>query len=457
MILDFLFTLNTIESVLLFSLFLCCSYQLYLSYLGKNWIDLFKPINFFALLTLFYCVIGPIFSSANANGTILYRAIDHRQYYQTGLLAALITFLSFKLGFDFKNIFLIKDFGLNKKHNKELDNRNYLTLFEWGEKIFLFSIICQFVVFGVGFLNKIRFIGSFQLSANSVLNEGGLQNAFVITINFFIVAIILMFISLLKGVKERSKFIFYFSIALSVFINYAFRYRIFMLIFPTILVYFFHKKTRPKIIFLVSAALSTFLFFGFLQFSRNYGSGISFEKAQTNLAKKQGSAINSILKASFFDSNVFNTSAGMIFKTPSEYYYVGIAPIINAISLPIPRKIWPSKPDGQYISKLHKLLYPGKMWEVGAASMGFAEYYISGGWLALISINFLLGYFYKRLWIWLFYNFYDPFVQISYTLYLSFLFIIYSRGYLLQIIYLYITFFAPLILISYLWNKRSNS
>ena len=156
MILDFLLTLNIIESFLLFSLFLCCLYQLYLSYLGKNWIDLFKPVNFFALLTLFYCVIGPIVSSADGNGSILYRAIDHRQYYQTGLLAALITFLSFKLGFDFKNNFLIKDFGLNKKHNKELDNRNYLFLFEWGEKIFLFTIICQIVVFGVGFITSLQ-------------------------------------------------------------------------------------------------------------------------------------------------------------------------------------------------------------------------------------------------------------------------------------------------------------
>lgn len=457
MIVDFLFTLNTFESVLLLSLFFCCLYQLYKSYLGEDWIDLFKPINFFALLTLFYCVIGPLLSSANWDGSILYRAVDHRQYYQTGLLAALISFLTFKLGFDFKNNFLIKNFGINKKQNPALNKRNYLTLFKWGEKIFIFSIICQFVIFGIGFFNKVRFIGNFNLSVDAVASQGGFQNAFIITINFFIVSILLMFISLLNGVNEKSKFIFFLFISLSVFINYAFRYRIFMLIFPIVLVYFFYKKTKPKSIFLVSATLSAFLLFGFIQFTRDYGSGISFERLQTKISKRGGSAFDNILKASFFDSNVFNTSSGMIFKTPSEYDYVGIAPVINAITLPIPRKIWPGKPDGQYITKLYKLIYPGEKWEVGAASLGFAEYYISGGWLTLISLNFLLGYFYKRLWIWLLYNFYDPLAQVSYTLYLSFLFIIYSRGYLLQIIYLYITIFAPLILINYLWNKRSNS
>ena len=41
------------------------------------------------------------------------------------------------------------------------------------------------------------------------------------------------------------------------------------------------------------------------------------------------------------DSNVFNTSAGMIHITPSKYDYVGFAPVTNAITSPIPRTIWP--------------------------------------------------------------------------------------------------------------------
>ena len=57
-------------------------------------------------------------------------------------------------------------------------------------------------------------------------------------------------------------------------------------------------------------------------------------------------------------------------------------------------------------------------------------------------------------WIWFFYNFYDPLAQITYASHLSFLFIIYTRGYLLQIVFLYLTIFTPLILLSYFWNKK---
>ena len=97
MIIDFLYTLNFFEVFLLITLFFSCFIQLYNSYLNKKWFDIFKPLNLFALLTLFYCVIGPIITSAESNGEIIYRATDHREYYQIGLFAALLSFYSFKL------------------------------------------------------------------------------------------------------------------------------------------------------------------------------------------------------------------------------------------------------------------------------------------------------------------------------------------------------------------------
>ena len=452
MIIDFLLTLNFFEFSLLLSLFLCCLYTIYNAYVNKDWFVFFKPLTLYASLTLFYCVIGPIISSANGDGSIFYRAVNHREYYQVGLLAALSSFLTFKLGFDFKNNFSIKNYGINKKIVNESDIRNYLTLFKWGEKIFLFSLICLFIVFGIGLINKILFIGKFSINVDNVIYQGSFKQAFGVTVNFFILAIPIMFISLLNGVKEKTKFIFYFSICISTFINYGFRWRLFMLFLPLLLVYYFHKKTKPKIILLTSAILSAFLFFGFIQVVRSYGYGLDFNKEF--FKEGEQSTITRILRSSFFDSNVFHTSAGMIYKTPSESNFVGIAPVINALASPIPRNIWPEKPAGLYAVKLYKKIYPGYLWEVGAASLGFAEYFISGGWIALVIVNFLLGYLYKRLWIWFFYNFYDPLAQITYSTYLSFLFVIYSRGYLLQITFLFLTIFTPLFLLSYLWNKR---
>ena len=454
--LNFIFSLNFYELILLISLFIFCTFQLYKSYLKKNWIDIFKPLNLFALLTLFYCVLGPIFSSSQPDGSISYRAINHREYYQTGLLAALISFISFQLGFDYKNNFLIKDYGLNKQKNNKDNKKDYLILYKWGELFFLFTMVIQVFFFGFGFFNKINFLGGFNINSNVSFYQGSFASYFTYTINFLITSILLMLISFFNGNKKNNRLIFYLLITVGIFITYGFRYRLFLLFMPIFLIYFFYKKTKPKIIFLSTLILSTILIFGTIQLTRSYGTGLSIDKL-TNNTKNKESIFSSILKASFTDSNIFNTSAGMIYKTPSEYNYVGIAPLFNAISVPIPRRIWPNKPDGEYILKLYKLIYPNKLQEIGAASLGFAEYYISGGWILLISLNFFLGYLYKRIWIWFFCNFYDPLAQINYAIYLSYLYILYSRGYMLQILFLYITIFAPLIWFSYLWNKRFNS
>lgn len=458
MIIDFLYTLNFFEVFLLIALFFSCFIQLYNSYLNKKWFDIYKPLNLFALLTLFYCVIGPIITSAESNGEIIYRATDHREYYQIGLFAALLSFYSFKLGFNNKNNFSIKKFGLNKIKDRELDKENVLLLHKWGELVVLAVFLMQFLAFGAYFINSIRFIGSFdQLRMQSYLIGTNYGAFFGLTVNFLIVGILLMFISLLNGSRERTKFAFYLTIATSMYINFGFRWRLVILFLPIFLIYFFFKKIKPKIYFMISLVISVLIFFGIIQLTRSYGLGLNFDsKSIEDIRENNKSIIGSSIKASFFDSNVFNTSGAMIYKTPSEHGYVGFAPLKNAILVVIPRQFLPNKPAGEYILDLYKKIYKFKQWEVGTASLGFAEYYISGGWIALLTLNFLLGYFYKRLWIWFLNNFNDPLAQINYAIYLSFLFIIYSRGYLLQICFVYLTLFTPLLICNYFWNKRLN-
>ena len=94
------------------------------------------------------------------------------------------------------------------------------------------------------------------------------------------------------------------------------------------------------------------------------------------------------------------------------------------------------------------------MSDVGAASLGFAEYYLAGGWIGLITTNFFLGLFFKKIWYEFLLNFNDPIAQIRYGLYLSFMYVMFTRGYLLQLIYIYAFLFIPFYFFSYIWNKR---
>ena len=85
----------------------------------------------------------------------------------------------------FKNNFLIRDYGINKNIKYEGDKRNYLTLFRWGENTFLFALICQFIVFGYGLINKIIFLGKVNINVENILYSGNFAGFLGFTVKFF--------------------------------------------------------------------------------------------------------------------------------------------------------------------------------------------------------------------------------------------------------------------------------
>ena len=453
MYIDFLFSLNFSEIFFLITLFTICLWDLGKKFKDKYWINFFKPTTLFGVLIIFYCLIGPILSSAQQDGSIMYRAVNHREFYEIGLLASLVTYLSFQFGFNYKNYFKIKKFGINKLKEYHLKAKDYLFVHKWGERIILFTFSLQFFYYGTSLIPRI-----FNTDITTGLFYRGFASSYIAaTVNFLVFGILLLFIALLNGIKERTKFIFYLVITIGLFLNLGFRYRLLLLFLPLILIYFFYKKIKPSILFLVSLFLSATLLFGFIQIARSYGTGLSidtYQKDVSDIKDPDKSVFEYLLKSAFFDTNVFNTAAGIIYKTPEEYNYVGIRPIINAIMAPIPRILWKEKPSGKYLSNVYQKIYRGELWEVGAANLGFAEYYLSGGWIALIITNFFIGLFFKKIWYEFLLNFNDPIAQIRYCLYLSYMYIIFTRGYLLQLIYIYAFIFIPFYYFSYIWNKR---
>ena len=453
MFIDFVFSLKGSEISFLFIIFIICLFDLVKNYKDKNWFNFFKPTTLFGALIIFYCLIGPIITSGQQDGSISYRAVDHREFYEIGLLGALFSYLSFQFGFNYKINFKIKKFGINKLKDYRLDGKDYLFIHKWGERIILFSLLMQFINYGPSLVSRLLNLytsvnimgGGYQGFASGWVSSTG---------NFLIFGIVLLFICLLNGIKERTKFIFYLAITVGLYVSLGFRYRLLLLFLPLALIYFFYKKIKPRISLLLSLILSTMILFGFLQISRTYGAGLDYELFSRNLAKTDKSFLEFVLSEATFDTNVFHTSAGIMYKTPKEIKYAGIKPIINTITLPIPRVFWKNKPRGEYLFEAYRKVYDGYLWEVGSAHLGFAEYYLAGGWLALIAVNFFIGLYFKKLWYEFLLNFNDPIAQIKYSLYLSFLFIVFTRGYLLQITFLYFTIFIPFYFFSYIWNKR---
>ncbi len=455
MSIDFLFNLNLSELSYFTILLIISVWGLVNNYRSKNWFNFFKPTTLFGALIIFYCLLGPIISSGQSDGSIIYRAVEHRDFYEIGLLGALLTYLSFQLGFNFKNKYLkIKKFGMNKLTDYRLTTKDYLFIHKWGERIILFALFWQFINYGTSLLSRIISQYTSLDISGSMGYQGFASSWIAATNNFLIFGLVLLFICLLNGIKERTKFIFYFLITVGLYLNLGFRYRFLILFLPLALIYFFYKKIKPSVSLLLSLILSTMFLFGFIQNARIYSDGLYFDQFAKQKSLTDDSFVEFLLKEATFDTNVFHTSAGIIYKIPKESNYPGLKPILNTITLPIPRFLWKNKPSGEYAQNAYVLIYDGYLWEVGSAHLGFAEYYLIGGWTALIAINFFIGLFFNKLWYEFLLNFNDPIAQIKYSLYFSFLFIVFTRGYLLQTTLLYFTIFIPFHFFANKWNKR---
>jgi len=160
----------------------------------------------------------------------------------------------------------------------------------------------------------------------------------------------------------------------------------------------------------------------------------------------------SIFNSSFEEAGVFFTTSAVIQSVPKPIPFVGYEPLVTAITQPLPRKLFPGKPSGEYSSRLREQIYQSKF--SFTAYLNYAEYYIIGGWLTLVAISAFLGVLLRRLWTWFLWRQYEPLAQSVYLLNASYLYIVVSRGYFPQVIMLYGLTVMPLVCIYYLLSEK---
>ena len=141
--------------------------------------------------------------------------------------------------------------------------------------------------------------------------------------------------------------------------------------------------------------------------------------------------------AGFGEAAVFFTSAGVIEQTPSRAPNVGLTPLVATVLFPIPRALFPGKPDATYITDATALLYGSENFARGTAFLNYTEYYLIAGWPSLIALSALLGWLMRRLWNWFLFRQDEPFAQALYLLTTSYLYVVISRGYLPQVLMLF--------------------
>jgi hypothetical protein len=238
-------------------------------------------------------------------------------------------------------------------------------------------------------------------------------------------------------------------VSLGIFTSLGFRYRIVIVIVPCLLIWYLVRQSRPNLVVLGIAAAALVFIAGFIEVTRKYGFGL-------NLQSLEDRSTGEVFSQGFNDSQIFLTTSGMISVTPTSNPYVGLQPFISVLQFPIPKAWWPAKDTYGYMERALQSFFThptlGNLGE-GAFVLCYGEWYLMGGWVALVLMSVLFGWLLRCLWNWLLLRRHEPLAIAIYALTASYLYMVVSRGYMAQIVAGFVFTIAPLFWIYRRWSR----
>ncbi|MEJ5265430.1 MAG: O-antigen polymerase [Bacteroidales bacterium] len=399
---------------------------------SKKYYAMFSPLTMVCVVYFYYALLGPL--NKIASGEVIVRTYDLRDYFIPAMTGCLVSFYSIVLGYIAKRRFRGRAFALNfPVASKQLRNVGLTTI---AISLFLFTIFS-----GGDIISRINFLDTSKSGQDF---SGSIASYLMLSINFLVVGAILTFYYYYNR-KILLVFLFIFGLIISLFINEAFRYRIVILILAIFTAYHLYRQKKPNWIFLASTLIPFFILMGILEIARVYGRGI-------DVSRIENVQYGDLAEKSLNETDVFWATGLFMDKVLDIRDYTYFDFFVNAIAAPIPRKIWPGKPDGSYILSTNDDLFEGT--GRGQAYLNFSEYYLAFGWLGVVVISFLWGYFFKTVWLWFLKYKEHPLAITAIAVFNAYIYVIISRNYFTQHLTLFFFTVYPAFFVIWLYRKR---
>lgn len=396
----------TIGSILTSILGFVCIYVLYKAYRNKDKAVIWSPLTFLTLTIIYYLVIPEFMNSREFEG---YNVDSRSLSFHIG---ALVSYASILAGF-----FLIK--------RKKADNwRRWNNLFT-ARNAFLFGVILFFVAlvchipyrgFHLSFLSDGKNLSEFDYA------NPGLSYYFV-----NMIAILCAACCLLIPMWRKHKVVFgiVLWLTLVIFIVAGFRYRIVILVLSMFTVSYLYSDNIKKVKLLPILLIAGVCYVGFniMDHARDYGNGIRLDVIE-------GQGWDDVTEQAGETERVYNYSIMVMDVYEREGKREYFAPLVNAALIPIPRAIFPWKPNAQYLYSSAEYVMRGG----GTASVyvNFVEAFMAFGWIGIIINGLFIGWLSRRFWNNYRNNPKSLGAIIALALYNGFTYVIISRGYLAQ-------------------------
>jgi hypothetical protein len=264
---------------------------------------------------------------------------------------------------------------------------------------------------------------SFELSPH--FGEG-LGGYLMMMVDIWIVS----FLCLLRGNQWRLSLsqIALLGIAVGVYMSYGFRYRFAALLvaLPVIL------GAQPP----AGRRLRSLAPWALLLFLAGFGAILGAIRGAVRQGDWEGSRQFTYRSAG--ESLVAETATTETFfmvleSVPERIPFAGLRePIMVALTMPIPRAVWPQKPDPDYLRIIAQAVGGTGAEDAGLAVPAFGEWYMMGGWPAMMLGSVLVGVGLALLRRWYCRRQGDPWSDVLFSVWLTFVVVFFHRGYLAQ-------------------------
>lgn len=393
----------------------------------------FQPPVVLSVVFIYYTVLGPL--QAISQGEWFDRGINLRYGFAIAWQGAAVAFASFLVGFG-----LLRQRLPQQKVSTSFNPRQALRL---GRTINLIGLALFALITGPRLLILLNpLTARLADEVSSGFDLGPFANYAGLAINLLIPGILLMAAALVKTRSNPTELVLWFVAAAGIYTTLGFRYRLALLLSGILLLWFLARGRQPSALVVIPSMISLLAMAGLIGLTRAYGQGL-------DLTVVEGMGFWEFVLAGVGEAGIFLTSGGVMTLVPSEIPYAGMTPLINTLLFPIPSALLPGKDSADYLIKATSGVYNSSVHNAGAAFLNYAEYFLMGGWPALIAGYLLLGWLCRRLWLWFISRQQEPIAQVTYVCAVVYLYVVVSRGYLPQMVMLFAFTVLPLFIYYY--------
>lgn len=391
----------------------------------KKWKSgtLFSPLLFVSLYYSYYVVIPFFYSEGN-----IYKEITHTSgvtcLVWATLLSLLFTIIGYRCHYRILNV---------SRVNNLYNEQNSLKL--------------AVLLFVIGFVGYVAFNGfSFDIvrMQEEMVDAGA--NIFNHTDSYVtnLVSLFPVAICLAYYQKKKKMALMIALIAFVCAVMGGARWKFILIILPFITLYHLYPNVRKvKIKIWLPIFLIFYFSMGIIEQTRNYGNGLDLQKLQTMDKAEMTNGASENEMVYYFSAQVMD-----VYSKKEPLYFESL---YAAITMPLPRAVFPWKSDAQYLRDAN-INVLGTV-SHGAAYLNIVESYLAFRWLGVVVNGLFIGLLCGAFWQNYQQNKQSLGAIIFLGLFNGVLFVMISRGYLAQELQVFVYYIFVVHWISLLLNK----